>query len=87
MPTAILVASGLFAVAVGCWRGFVAARSALLPLTREGDPTRALVEAAQPVHARARIRLAVRSGMLAVAWIMVAMYGTYLVTVGLETIR
>jgi hypothetical protein len=86
MLTAVLVVSGLFTTAFGSWRGYAAARSALVPFVRQGDPTRTLVEAAQPVHARARVRLAVRHVLLAVGWIAVAMYGMYLTTVGLETL-
>jgi hypothetical protein len=83
MVGAVLVVSGLFAVAWGTWRGYVAARSALAPVVRQGDPTRTLVEAAQPLHARSRVRLAVRHVLLAVGWLCVSMYGLYLVTVGL----
>ncbi len=82
MLAAVLVVSGLVAVAYGSWRGYVAARSAMLPLLREGDPTRTLVEAGRPLHARTRVRLAVRHVLLAVGWLTVAMYGLYLATVG-----
>jgi hypothetical protein len=84
MAEAVLVVCGLIAVAIGSWRGYVAARSALLPLAREGDPTRTLVEASQPLHARARVRLAARHIVAALAWLCVAMYGLYLLTAGLE---
>jgi hypothetical protein len=83
MVGAVLVLSGLFAVACGTWRGYVAARSALAPVVREGDPTRSLIEAAQPFHARSRVRLAVRHVLLAIGWLCVSMYGLYLLTVGL----
>ena len=82
MLSAVLIATGLFAIAYGAWRGYVAARAVLLPLAREGDPTRSLVEATRPVHARSRVRAAVRNVLLAVGWLSVAMYGMYLVTVG-----
>lgn len=87
MLSAILVVSGLFATAYGLWRGYVAARSALLPLLRDGDPTRTLVEASQPLHARSRVRLAARHVLLAIAWIGVAMYGMFLATVGFEMLQ
>jgi hypothetical protein len=83
MLSAVLLATGLFATAYGCWRGYTAARSALAPLVRDGDPTRTLVESAQPIHARGRVRLAARSATTAVVWLAVAMYGLYLSTVGL----
>lgn len=84
MIGAILLLSGAFAIGYGSWRGYVAARSALMPFVREGDETRTLVESAQPVRARARVRLAVWSAGLAMVWLGVAMYGLYLATVGLS---
>jgi hypothetical protein len=83
MPTAVLVASGLFVTGYGCWRGYEAARAALAPFVRDGDQTRALVESTQPMHSRPRVRLAVRHVLLAVGWLALAMYGMYLATVGI----
>jgi hypothetical protein len=82
MIEAVLLLSGPFAVVYGSWRGYLAARSALLPFVRQGDETRALIEAAQPVQERARVRLAARNVGLALVWLGVAMYGLYLATVG-----
>ncbi len=82
MTGVVLLCSGLFLVAWGSWRGYVAARSALLPLVREGDPTRTLVNSTRPLHARTRVRLAVRSVGFALIWLGIAMYGMYLATVG-----
>jgi hypothetical protein len=86
MLGAVLVLSGLVALVYGTWRGYAEARSALVPLVRDGDPTRSLIEASRPLHARVRIRLAVRHALLSVAWLGIAMYGMYLATVGL-TVR
>lgn len=83
MLGAVLVVSGVIATGYGSWRGYVAARSALMPLVRSGDPTRRLIELGQPIHARARIRFAARQVLLAVLWLSVAMYGLYLASVGL----
>lgn len=83
MTGAVLLLSGAFAIVYGSWRGYLAARSALVPFLREGDETRTLIEAAQPVHARTRVRLAVRNVVLSMAWLGVAMYGLYLATVGM----
>jgi len=83
MLGAVLVLSGLIALTYGSWRGYAAARAALLPLVRDGDPTRTLIETSRPLHARVRIRLAVRHVLLAMAWLAVSMYGMYLATVGL----
>jgi hypothetical protein len=86
MVGAVLVMSGVVVIAWGAWRGYAAARSALVPLVREGDPTRTLIEASQPFHARARIRLAVRNVLLAVSWLFVATYGLCLALVGLAVL-
>jgi hypothetical protein len=83
MIGAILMLSGAFAAVYGSWRGYLAARSALLPFVREGDATRSLVEAAQPVHERARVRFAIRHAGLSLLWLGVAMYGLYLATAGM----
>ncbi len=83
MLSAILIATGLFATAVGSWRGYAAARAALVPLLRKGEPTRALVDASRPVHARLRVRVAARNVLIAVVWLAVAMYGLFLATVGM----
>ena len=82
MLVLVVIVSGLFAMAYGSWRGYVAARSALVPLLREGDPTRTLIESGRPIHARVRVRLALRQVVVAVAWLSVALYGMYLATVG-----
>ena len=78
--------SGFVALAWGSWRGYAAARAAVLPLVRDGDPTRTLIEATRPIHARSRVRIAARHVVLAVVWLSVAMYGLYLLTVGLEVL-
>ena len=72
-----------FAIVYGSWRGYVSARSAIVSILRQGDETRRLVEAAQPVHARASVRLAVRNVGWSLIWLGIAMYGLYLATVGM----
>jgi hypothetical protein len=83
MLGSVLVLSGLVVLVYGSWRGYVAARSALVPLVRDGEPTRSLIEASRPIHARVRVRVAVRSMLQSVCWLGIAMYGLYLATVGL----
>ena len=78
----ILVISGLFALVYGTRRGYVAARQAVLPLVRQGDETRTLIEATRPLRERSRMRIAVRHVGLSLLWLGVAMYGLYLATVG-----
>ena len=55
MLGAVLLVSGLFATVYGTWRGYVAARSAMLPLIRDGEPTRSLIDAHRPLHERSRV--------------------------------
>jgi hypothetical protein len=83
MTGAVLVISGVFALVYGSWRGCVAARQAVLPLVRQGDETRTLIEAARPIHERSRVRLAARHAGLSMTWLGVAMYGLCLATVGM----
>ena len=85
MTGLVLLACGLVLAAWGTWRGYAAARAALLPLVAPGDPTRTLVDSTRPVHARTRVRVAVRHVALAVAWLAVSLYGLFLATVALET--
>jgi hypothetical protein len=78
----VLVACGLTAAAIGSWRGYAAARSALAPLVHEGDATRTAVEAGRPVLARVRVRLFARRVASAVGWLFVAFYGLFMVSAG-----
>jgi hypothetical protein len=82
----VLILSGLFAITYGASRGYVAARSSLLPLVRDGDPTRTLIEATRPRYARMRVRTAARRVLEAMLWLVVAMYGLYLASVGLTVL-
>jgi len=77
MP-ALLLLCGLTVTAIATWRGYINAREALGPLTHEGDPTRAAIEAARPVLARARVRRFLRSAAISLTWVVVAMYGLFL---------
>jgi hypothetical protein len=83
MLGAILLVSGLFATVYGTWRGYLAARAALVPLTRDGEPTRTLIDAGRPLHARTRVRFAAGRVVIAVLWLSIALYGMYLATVGM----
>lgn len=79
----VLVACGLTALAIGGWRGFALTREAIAPLVHAGESTRTAIEASRPVHAKFRIRLFVRRVAAAAAWLVVALYGLYLVEAGL----
>ena len=79
----VLLWAGVFLAFWGAWR-YGAARAALAPLVRDGDPTRTLVDATRPVHARVRVRPQRATSSSAFAWLGIAMYGMYLATVGME---
>jgi hypothetical protein len=81
--SAVLILTGLAAVAIGTWRGYAAARVAVGPLVHEGEPTRTLIDAGRPVLQRSRVRSFARNVVWAIAWLAVAMYGLLLVSVGL----
>lgn len=83
----MLIATGTFALGWGLVHGYLSARAALLPLAGEGEPTRTLIESSKPVYARARVRTSARRAAFALLWLVVAMYGLYLVTVGMEVFR
>ena len=76
---AVLLLSGLLVAVIGTWRGYANARLVVAPLVHPGEPTRTAVEAMQPVAERARVRRAARNLVAAVGWIVLAMYGLFLV--------
>ena len=78
----LLTLCGFIALAVGGWRSYSIARQALRPLVHDGEPTRTAIEAARPLQDRFRVRLFVRRVAAAVGWLVVALYGLYLVSVG-----
>ena len=75
----VLIACGLVVVAIGAWRGYANARAVVAPLVHPGEPTRTAVEATQPVTERARMRRMARNLAAAVAWLVISMYGLFLV--------
>jgi hypothetical protein len=81
---AVLVLSGLIATIVAVWRGYALTREAVGPLVHQGDETRSLIETSRPLRAQHRVRQFVRSVSVASAWLLVALYGLYLATVGFE---
>jgi hypothetical protein len=76
---AVLLACGLAATAIGTWRGYVNARAVVAPLVHPGDATSSAVGATAPVAERARIRQAARNLVAAIAWLVIALYGLFLV--------
>jgi hypothetical protein len=81
--SAVLILTGLAAAAIGTWRGYAAARMAIGPLIHEGEPTRTLIDAGRPVLRRTRVRSVARHVAAALAWLAIAMYGLFLLSVGL----
>ncbi|MDR3544517.1 MAG: hypothetical protein P4L30_01960 [Candidatus Limnocylindrales bacterium] len=77
-----LTVCGLVTATVGTWRGYVNARSALGSLARDGDPTRAAIEARRPILARERVRRFVRPVATSLLWLVIAMYGLLMVSLG-----
>jgi hypothetical protein len=83
----VLTASGLALVAIGIWRGYALARRALEPLAHEGDATRTAIEALRPLPFRPRVRTFAQRVLLAVGWLMVALYGLYLIVRGQDWLQ
>lgn len=86
MAAIVLVLTGCYALAFGLVRGYLCARAALVPLATAGEPTRALVESTKRVYARPRVRMAVRNVASALLWLAVAMYGLFLLSVGVAVL-
>jgi hypothetical protein len=80
--SAVLLLTGFAAIVIGTWRGYAAMRLALGPLIHDGDPTRTLIEAGRPVHLRSRVRSFARHLAIALGWLVLAMYGVLLASVG-----
>jgi hypothetical protein len=75
----VLLLCGLSATAIGTWRGYANAHAVMAPLVHPGDPTRTAIEATQPLVERSRVRRLARNLAGAVAWLVVAMYGLFLI--------
>jgi len=80
MAAFLLLASGTVLVVVGFVRGYAAARLALSPLIHEGEPTRSVVEALQPLPMRPRFRRMAGRVAQSIAWLSVALYGLFLIS-------
>jgi hypothetical protein len=78
----LLTACGLTALVLGAWRSYAVARDALGPILHDGEPTRTTLEAASPIYRRSRVRRFVRRVVVSVGWLSIAMYGLFLLTVG-----
>jgi len=74
----VLLVCGLAATAIGTWRGYVNARAVVAPLVHPAAPPTP-VEATTPVAERARVGRAARHLVAAVAWLVIALYGLFLV--------
>jgi hypothetical protein len=83
----VLTASGLALVGIGTWRGYALARRALEPFAHDGDPTRTAIEALRPLPFRPRVRTFAQRVILAIGWLLVALYGLFLVVRGQDWIE
>jgi hypothetical protein len=77
-----LEACGAVALVLGGWRSYALAREAIAPLADDGDPTRTALEATRPLLSRSRVRTFARRVGCSVGWLVVAMYGLYLLLHG-----
>lgn len=75
----VLLLSGLLVAAIGTWRGYANARLVVAPLVHPGESTRTAVEGTRAFAERARVRRAARNVLVAVGWLVIAMYGLFLV--------
>jgi hypothetical protein len=79
----LLATCGLTALVLGSWRSYAVARDALGPIVHDGEPTRTRLEADWPIYRRSRVRRFVRRVVVSVGWLSIAMYGLFLLTVGM----
>jgi len=79
----LLMTCGLTALVLGAWRSYVVTREALGPIVHDGEPTRTNLEATWPIYRRSRVRTFIRRLVISFGWLSIAMYGLFLVTVGL----
>jgi hypothetical protein len=73
---------GVVLAAIGSWSSYRNARDAVAPAVHEGDPTRSAIEAGRPPYARPAVRRAARSVVISIGWLVLAMYGLFLVSTG-----
>ena len=74
-----MLACGLAATAIGTWRGYGNARAVVAPLVHPADATPTAVKATTPDDEHARVRQAARNLVAAIAWLVIALYGLFLV--------
>jgi hypothetical protein len=79
---ALLVTCGFVLTGVGSWSGYRNARDAATPAVHDGDPTRLAIDAARPLLARPAVRRHVRSLVVSLSWLALALYGIFLVSAG-----
>ena len=75
----VLIVCGFVVIAIGTWRGYANARAVVAPLVHPGDATRTAAEATSHVAEPARVRQAARNLVAAIAWLVIALYGLFLV--------
>jgi len=79
MARFLLQLCGVIALVIAGSRSYAATRQAVGPLVHDGDPTRTAIEATRRITDRPRVRLFARRLALALGWLVVAMYGLFLI--------
>jgi hypothetical protein len=75
----VLQLCGLVAVVIAASRSYAATRAAVGPFVHDGDPTRTALEATRRITDRPRVRLFARRLVVAIGWLVVTMYGLFLI--------
>ncbi len=79
---ALLAACGVTLVVLAGWRSYAVARGALGPVAHAGDPTRRSIEGRRPLPLRPTVRRMAWQVAVSVGWLVLAMYGLYLLARG-----
>jgi hypothetical protein len=80
----VLMIVGAAVIGLAAWRSYLAVRLAIGPLVHDGEPTRTLIESSRPVYERTRVRSFARGLTLSIGWLIVALYGLFLIAVGMS---
>jgi len=75
----VLILCGTTAAVIGGYRSLMLARDALAPVVHDGELTRTAIEGARPPHERTHLRRVATAVAGSIGWLVVAMYGLYLV--------
>jgi hypothetical protein len=77
---ALLVICGLTAAVIGCWRSYILARSALVPLVQDAEAQ--LGRETTSPQLGSQVRQFAWHLLLSITWMLVAFYGCFLAARG-----